>query len=48
MPDDFRWIVGLDIGGTNVVVGLVPFGGGEPQGVRKLLTLPEAAVLFLA
>ncbi len=41
MPDDFRWIVGLDIGGTNVVVGLVPFGGGVPQGVRKLLTLPE-------
>jgi glucokinase len=42
MPEDPRWIVGLDIGGTNMVVGLVPFAGGEPLGVRKLLTLPEA------
>jgi glucokinase len=33
-----RWIVGLDIGGTNTVVGLVPFQGGEPQGLRKLPT----------
>ena len=42
MPEDFRWIAGLDIGGTNMVVGLVPFGGGEPLGVRKLLTLPQS------
>jgi len=42
MPNEFRWILGLDIGGTNMVVGLVPMEGGEPLGVRKLLTLPEA------
>lgn len=29
-----RWIAGADIGGTNLVVGLVPFGGGRPVGVR--------------
>ncbi len=42
MPADKKWIVGLDIGGTNVVLGLVPFEGGEPLGLRKLLTHPEA------
>jgi len=41
VPDDRRWIVGLDIGGTNMVVGLVPFEGGPPLALRKLPTLPE-------
>jgi glucokinase len=36
-----RWIVGVDIGGTNIVVGLVPLEGGEPVGLRTLPT--EAA-----
>lgn len=36
-----RWIVGLDIGGTNIVVGLVPFQGGPPQGLRRIRTHPE-------
>jgi len=31
--------VGLDIGGTNMVTGVVPFDGGEPRGVRKEKTL---------
>ncbi|MFH1763185.1 MAG: ROK family protein [Gemmatimonadota bacterium] len=42
MADDFRWIVGLDIGGTNMVVGLVPLEGGAAVGVRKLPTLSAA------
>jgi glucokinase len=29
-----RWIVGVDIGGTNVVVGLVPADGGRPASLR--------------
>ena len=41
MPEDRRWIVGLDIGGTNMVTGLVPFEGGAPLGLRKLPTKPE-------
>jgi glucokinase len=36
-----RWIVGVDLGGTNVVVGLVPMDGGEPKAVRRLPTLSE-------
>lgn len=42
MAEDFRWIVGLDIGGTNMVVGLVPLEGGAAVGVRKLLTRSAA------
>jgi len=40
VSDDSRWIVGLDIGGTNMVVGLIPFSGGEPRGLKKEKTLP--------
>ena len=36
-----RWIIGVDIGGTNIVVGLVPIEGGAPVGLRTLAT--EAA-----
>jgi glucokinase len=39
VSDDSRWIVGLDIGGTNMVVGLIPFAGGEPRGLKKEKTL---------
>lgn len=33
-----RWVVGVDIGGTNVVVGAVPEDAGEPFGVRSFPT----------
>ena len=36
--DGARWIVGVDIGGTNIVVGLVPLEGGAPVGLRNLPT----------
>jgi glucokinase len=32
---DDRWVVGVDIGGTNVVVGLVPVAGGSPLALRS-------------
>lgn len=35
------WIVGLDIGGTNTVVGLIPVAGGPVRGLRSLQTQPE-------
>lgn len=34
-----RWIVGVDIGGTNISVGLVPWEGGEPLALRRVPTL---------
>lgn len=33
-----RWIVGVDLGGTNVSVGLVPWEGGPPLALRKQRT----------
>ncbi|MBT8336079.1 MAG: ROK family protein, partial [Gemmatimonadetes bacterium] len=43
-----RWIVGVDIGGTNLVVGVVPAAGGPPGALRGRATDaargPEAVV----
>ena len=36
-----RWVVGVDIGGTNLVVGAIPSDGGAPVGVRRQATQPE-------
>jgi glucokinase len=41
MTAEQRWIVGVDLGGTNIVVGLLPFEGG---GVAGLQTLPTESV----
>jgi glucokinase len=35
-----RWVLGVDIGGTNTVVGVVPFEGGEPAALRTRPTNP--------
>ncbi len=35
---DGRWIIGVDIGGTNLVVGVLPRGGGEPLALRSRAT----------
>ena len=35
---DRKWIVGVDLGGTNIVVGVMPFEGGELRGLRKTTT----------
>lgn len=35
---DKRWIVGVDLGGTNIVVGVLPIEGGEPLALRSLAT----------
>lgn len=37
----WHWIVGVDIGGTNLRVGLVPFDGGDPVAVMNAPTRPE-------
>jgi glucokinase len=39
--------VGVDIGGTNIVVGLVPVAGGAPVGLRTLPTQPARGSDFV-
>lgn len=39
--DPRRWIVAVDIGGTNLVVGVVPREGGEPRALRVRATEPD-------
>ena len=43
MPDpaNKKWVVGVDLGGTNIVVGVLPIEGGEPMSCR---TMPTDAV----
>jgi len=36
-----RWLIGVDIGGTNTVVAAVPYQGGEPAAIRRVSTRPE-------
>lgn len=36
-----RWILGVDIGGTNLVVAAVPYAGGEIGALRTRATLPR-------
>ncbi len=40
LPEE-GWIGGVDIGGTNVRVGMVPFGGGPPVAVSSVPTRPR-------
>ncbi|MDZ7779260.1 MAG: ROK family protein [Gemmatimonadota bacterium] len=47
-----RWVVGVDIGGTNLVVGVVPLTGGAPESLRsgptRVADGPDAAVMDIA
>ena len=38
------WIVGVDIGGTNLAVGLVPETGGDAVALRNRATRAERGV----
>ena len=42
-----RWIVGVDLGGTNIVVGLVPIEGGEVLGLRTMPTESARGAKFV-
>lgn len=42
-----KWIVGVDLGGTNIVVGLLPMEGGEVLGLRNLPTESQRGPKFV-
>ena len=41
------WIVGVDIGGTNINVGVVPFEGGNPLAFRTEATEAQRGAKFV-
>ncbi len=47
MNDPRRWIVGVDVGGTNIKVGVMPMRGGLPVGVRTLPTEAPRGAQFV-
>ncbi len=38
MPEDKNWIIGVDLGGTNISVGVLPFDGGEVEALNTQRT----------
>ncbi len=42
VPEEKRWILGVDLGGTNIVVGVLPMDGGD-GGLAALRTVPTEA-----
>ena len=45
--DDDRYIIGLDLGGTSINVGVVPFEGGTVLGMRSLPTESQRGAKFV-
>jgi glucokinase len=46
-PGGKRWVVGVDLGGTNIVVGLLPIEGGEVQGLATRPTESQRGAKFV-
>ena len=42
VPDEKKWVIGVDLGGTNIVVGVLPIDGGD-GGVLALRTVATEA-----
>lgn len=42
-----RWIVGVDLGGTNIVVGVLPIDGGDVLALRKMSTEAQRGAKFV-
>lgn len=47
MATEKRWIVGVDLGGTNIVVGAVPMEGGEVRGLHSQPTQAQRGAKFV-
>ncbi len=47
LPDDKKWIVGVDLGGTNISVGVLPIGGGDPLALDTQKTEPQRGPKFV-
>jgi len=45
--EDGRYIIGVDLGGTSINVGAVPFDGGTVRGMRSMPTEPHHGAKFV-
>lgn len=46
-PEDKRWIVGVDLGGTNTAVGVLPVDGGEVLAFRSQPTYAQRGAKYV-
>lgn len=47
IPTDKKWLVGVDLGGTNIVVGVLPIDGGDVLALRTLPTEANRGAKFV-
>ncbi|HEX7120421.1 MAG TPA: ROK family protein [Longimicrobiales bacterium] len=47
VPGGKKWLVGVDLGGTNIVVGVVPIDGGEVLALRTQPTEAQRGAKFV-
>jgi glucokinase len=47
VPGEKRWIVGVDLGGTNIVTGLLPLEGGDVLGLQTRPTESQRGPKFV-
>ena len=47
MPGTKRWIVGVDLGGTNIVTGLLPIDGGPVRALQTRTTESQRGPKFV-
>lgn len=41
-PDEKKWVIGVDLGGTNIVVGVLPMDGGDGEVLAERRVVTEA------
>ena len=49
LPEDKKWIIGVDLGGTNISVGVLPMDGGDghPLALRNVPTEAHRGAKFV-
>jgi glucokinase len=49
LPDDKKWVIGVDLGGTNIGVGVLPMdgGAGHPLALRNVPTEAQRGAKFV-
>ncbi|MBI4408493.1 MAG: ROK family protein [Gemmatimonadetes bacterium] len=46
-PNEKKWVIGVDLGGTNIGVGVLPIDGGEVLALHSLPTEPQRGAKYV-